>query len=67
MGDAAVVVSRGEPGVELDRLAVILDGTVDLALEPVGDAAVVVGFRQLIALVASRLDDRGAAQDALLR
>ena len=44
VGDAAIVVDAGVPGVEADRLVVIGDRSIALALVVMGVAAIVVGL-----------------------
>jgi hypothetical protein len=45
VGPGARIVSGGEFWIELDRLAEIGDGVVEVSLIPVGEAAVEVGDR----------------------
>src|SRR5262249_13894291 len=53
-------------GVDPDRLIIVLNGAVILALEPIADAAGVECLGELLAPLPSRFDHGGTALDALI-
>jgi hypothetical protein len=64
--EAAAGVSLGIFRIEPDRLVVFGDGAVVVALVVVGEAATVVGDREISTGLPARLDDRRTAIDSLI-
>src|SRR5262249_10056287 len=64
---AAIVEGPGVVGIEFDRLIVVLDGAVVLALCRVGVTAVVVGDDQGWRRLLARIDECGAPTNLNIR